>query len=103
MVAYSIWESYFPPDAVQEGQEVTAEIWVDMKDYDGYLSHDILHDLDDPGHLLVVSRWSSRQRADEVLRDYADNPKAHRANQLVSEPRRRFVARQLSGSSAPLR
>jgi hypothetical protein len=46
----------------------------------------------DPGHLLVVSRWESRERADQVLADYAGHPNALQANRLVSRPRRRFVA-----------
>jgi heme-degrading monooxygenase HmoA len=61
----------------------------------GYLGHEFLQDLDDPGHILVVSRWSSREQADATLRDYADNPDAKAANRLVSQPRRRFVARSL--------
>jgi quinol monooxygenase YgiN len=95
MAVYSIWESRFPPDAVAQGQQVTKEIWVDMGEYEGYLGHDLLEDVDDPGHLLVVSRWTSRERADQVLHDYAENPNATTANRLVAEPRRRIVARKL--------
>jgi hypothetical protein len=40
----------------------------------------------------VVSRWESRERADQVLADYAGHPNAFEANRLVSSPRRRFVA-----------
>lgn len=95
MAVYSIWESHFPPDAAEEGRQITKEIWVDMVDNDAYLGHELLEDLDDPGHLLVLSCWESRERADEALRDYADSPNADKANRLVSEPRRRVVARQL--------
>jgi heme-degrading monooxygenase HmoA len=70
-----------------------------MEDYDGYIGHELLEDIDDPGHLLVISRWTSRERADAVLRDYADNPNAMTANRLVSEPRRRTVARPLETGS----
>lgn len=54
-----------------------------------------IEDLDDSSHLLVVSRWTTRQRADEVLREYADHPNARRANELVSRPRTRFVGHAL--------
>jgi heme-degrading monooxygenase HmoA len=32
-----------------------------MTEYDGYLDRELLIDPDDPGHLLVVSRWESRE------------------------------------------
>lgn len=91
---YSIWESSFRPEAATEGLKVTEAIWQDMPGFDGYLGHELLIDADDPGHLLVVSRWTSRERADAVLREYANHPNAQAANRLVSEPRRRFVAMQ---------
>jgi heme-degrading monooxygenase HmoA len=91
MAVYSVWESYFPAAAAQEGRAVTEAIWRDMTDFDGYVTHELIEDLDDSGHLLVVSQWATRQRADEVLREYATDPNARRANELVSSPRRRFV------------
>jgi heme-degrading monooxygenase HmoA len=63
-----------------------------MPGYHGYLGHELLVDADDPGHLLVMSRWASREHADETLRQYADHPNARAANRLVAEPRRRIVA-----------
>lgn len=101
MPVYSIWESHFPPGVAEEGRRVTKRIWTDMVGYDGYIDHELVQDLDDPGHLLVISRWASRERADEVLRDYVDNPNAQAVNRLVSEPRRRIVARPLQVTSEP--
>ena len=92
MPIYSIWESRFPVAAAADGRAVTEAIWRDMPGFDGYVGHELLVDADDPGHLLVVSRWTSRERADAVLRDYAGHPNARAANRLVTEPRRRFVA-----------
>jgi quinol monooxygenase YgiN len=88
---YAVWESHFPPEEMQEGRAITEAIWRDMRQFDGYLTHELIEDLDDPGHLLVVSQWTSRQRADESLRQYANHPSAQRANELVSRPRTRFV------------
>jgi heme-degrading monooxygenase HmoA len=96
MAVYSIWESRFPPDAGAEGRAVTERIWRDMLNFEGYLGHELLQDLDDPGHLLVVSRWASRACADQVLAEYADSPNAAEANRLVTSPRRRFVAAALT-------
>jgi heme-degrading monooxygenase HmoA len=92
MEIYSIWESRFPPEAADQGLAVTQAIWADMADFDGYRDHTILVDEDDHGHLLVVSRWASREHADAVLREYSPRPNARAADRLVSQPRRRFVA-----------
>jgi heme-degrading monooxygenase HmoA len=89
---YSIWESPFPAAAAAEGLAITEAIWCDMPGYDGYVGHELLIDADDPGHLLVISQWTTRERADATLRDYAIHPNAHAANRLVAEPRHRFVA-----------
>lgn len=94
MSVYSIWESRFPPDAAKEGVEVTKAIWRDMPSFDGYLEHELVQDLDQPGHLIVVSRWESREAADAAL-SYASHPNAQLAERLVSEPRRRTVGAAL--------
>src|ERR1700722_13997833 len=92
MAVYSIWESQFPPEASAAGRAVTERIWQDMQAYQGYIGHELLAVLDDPGHLLVVSRWQSREHADQELAAYAGHPNAPEANRLVSRPRRRTVA-----------
>ena len=97
MSIYSIWESRFPATHAAEGRAVTEAIWRDMPSCDGYRSHELLIDADDPGHLLVVSQWTSREHADRSLRDYADHPNARAANGLVSEPRRRILATRVEG------
>jgi quinol monooxygenase YgiN len=92
MPIFSIWESRCPAGRAAQGREVTEAIWRDMQSFEGYLSHELLVDADDPGHLLVVSRWTSREHADESLRLYATHPNARTANSLVAEPRRRILA-----------
>jgi quinol monooxygenase YgiN len=89
---YSIWESRFDRSAADEGLLVTEAIWRDMTSYDGYLSHELLVDADEPGHLLLVSQWASREHADAALREYAGHPSAQAANRLASQPRLRFLA-----------
>jgi quinol monooxygenase YgiN len=90
MSVFSIWESRYPPDRADEGLDVTRAIWADMPPFDGYLDHEIVQDLDDPGHLIVVSRWRSRAAADAAM-SYSSHPNVGRAEALVSEPRRRTV------------
>jgi heme-degrading monooxygenase HmoA len=91
---YSIWESHFPEDCAQEGVEVTRAIWGDMPSFDGYLEHEVVQDLDQPGHLFVLSRWASREEAEAAL-VYLSHPNAQRVDELVSEPRRRTIAAAL--------
>ena len=90
MSVYSIWESRFSAGSVEEGVAVTKAIWRDMLSFDGYLEHQLIEDLDEPGHLLVVSRWSSREAADAAL-SYRSHQNAQRVSELVSEPRRRTL------------
>ena len=90
MGVYSIWESRFPAETVEEGISVTKAIWQDMLSFDGYLAHVLIQDLDEAGHLIVISRWASREAADAAM-SYASHPNARRADQLVSEPRRRTL------------
>jgi quinol monooxygenase YgiN len=97
MPIYAIWESRFPAPLAAEGRAVTEAIWRDMPCFAGYLSHELLVDIDDPGHLLVVSQWASREHADESLRLYTEHPNARAANNLVGEPRRRILATSAGG------
>jgi quinol monooxygenase YgiN len=94
MSTYSIWESRFPTETAEQGMSVTKAIWQDMPSFDCYLAHELVRDLDQPGHLIVISRWASREAADAAM-SYASHPNAKRADQLVSRPRRRTVCRPL--------
>jgi heme-degrading monooxygenase HmoA len=94
MSVYSIWESRFPAETAEEGISVTRAIWQDMLSFEGYLAHELIQDLDQRGHLIVVSHWASREAADAAM-SYASHPNAKRANELVSEPRRRTLGARL--------
>ena len=86
-----VWESRFPAANAKRGEEVTQKIWNDMRHFAGYVSHEILRDIDDAGHILVISRWSSREVADKIEEEYASHPNTILANELVPEPRRRWM------------
>src|SRR5215207_628520 len=72
---YSIWESRFPAETAGEGISVTKAIWQDMPSFDGYLAYELIQDLDQPGHLIVIGRWASREAADAAM-SYASHPNA---------------------------
>lgn len=97
MPVYVIWESRFSSARTAEGRAVTEAIWRDMQGFEGYLGHELLVDADDSGHLLVVSRWTGQERADESLRRYRSHPNARAADRLVAEPRRRILATPANG------
>ena len=65
-----------------------------MLPFEVHVSHELIQDLDQPGHLIVVSRWTSREAADAAM-SYASHPNAQRANELVNETRRRTVGAAL--------
>jgi heme-degrading monooxygenase HmoA len=90
MSIYSIWDTHYPAQVAAEGLQVTQAIWADMPPFDGYLDHEIVQDLEDDGHIIVISRWRNQQAADDAM-SYASNPNARRADRLVSEPRRRTL------------
>lgn len=94
MSVYTIWESRFPTEIAQEGIDTTQAIWRDMLSFDGYEDHELIEDLDEPGHLFVVVRWATREAADGAM-SYSSHPNARRVDQLVSEPRRRTVGKAL--------
>jgi heme-degrading monooxygenase HmoA len=91
MPVYSIWDFHYPSDNSERGLAVAEAIWADMRSFEGYLGHELVRGLDDPGHIMVVSRWRSRDCADAALVEYAGNPNAQEANHLVDRPRDRFV------------
>ena len=95
-----VWESRFAAASAEGGLEVTRKIWQDMRQYPGYVDHEIVRDLDDPGHLLVISHWASREAADTVKNRYRAHPNAVLANQLVSEPRVRWVGTRVDDGFA---
>jgi heme-degrading monooxygenase HmoA len=80
-----------PSADAEAGLDITEAIRRDMRTFAGYLDHELIRSVDDSGHLLVISRWTSREAADKVRDHYEGHPNARRATSLVREPRRRFV------------
>ncbi len=94
-----LWEARFTQGQANEGQAVIKRIWDDMTRFQGYVDHETIVDVDDPGHVVVVSHWTSRQAADRVRDEYSRNPNAVEANRLAVEPRRRIVGATVDQAS----
>lgn len=95
-----LWESHFAAAGAEGGLEVTRKIWQDMCQFPGYVDHEIVRDLDDPGHLLVISHWTSREAVETVKNRYGGHPNVLLLNRLAAQPRRRWLAAQVESSSA---
>jgi len=93
-----LWELHFRPASAEGGLEVTRKIWQDMRQFPGYVDHEIVRDLDNPGHLLVISHWTSREALETVKNRYGGHPNVLLANQLASEPRRRWIGLRVEDS-----
>jgi heme-degrading monooxygenase HmoA len=66
-----VWETWLKPGAEAEGLRITRQIWSDMQRVDGYVSHQLFVDQDAARHLLLVSRWRTREAADRSKAEYA--------------------------------
>ncbi len=91
MSVKSVFEFKFPAPSREEGISLAEAIGNDMPPLDGYLDHEVIQDVTDPGHLMVNTRWSSRQQADAVLSAYINDAKIKRATELLSGPPSGFV------------
>jgi quinol monooxygenase YgiN len=91
MVVTVVWETWLNPGAETEGFNLTRQIWSDMRHFEGYISHRLLVDQDNQGHLLVISQWQSREAADRIRDEYAGSETVRRLTPLLSAPRERWV------------
>lgn len=66
-----------------------------MLSFPDYEYHEIIQDIDDPGHLLVLIKWLSREDADRGREQYASTPNASLRDSLISECPLRFVGQAL--------
>ncbi len=91
MAVKSMFEFKFPARAREEGLRLARAIGNDMPPLDGYLDHEIIQNVADAGHVMVNTRWASREQADAVLASYNDDPKIKKANELLPGGPRGFV------------
>ena len=90
-----IWETWLKEGAEVEGLLITRQIWSDMQQVDGYVSHQLLVDQDAANHLLLVSRWRTREEADRIKDEYAKSAAGSktvpRLKPLLARERGRWV------------
>ena len=86
-----VWDTWLKSDAMEEGLSLTRRIWSDMQGFEGYISHVILVDQDEVGHILVVSEWKNRDIPDRLRTEYASAEPVQRLLPLLARPRDRWV------------
>jgi quinol monooxygenase YgiN len=93
-----VWETWLKRGAEEEGLALTRRTWSDMTRFAGSVSHVILRDVDEKGHLLVVSEWTSREAADRTREAYATAEPVQLITPLLVKPRNRGVFLRDSGT-----
>ena len=53
-------EFFIKPELIEDALTLLAEVLPDTRRYAGCQTLETVTDLDDPGHIMVVERWASR-------------------------------------------
>ncbi len=96
MAVKSIFDFKFPAEAAKDGLRLAQAIGNDMPPFEGYLDHEIIQDVADPGHILVNTRWASREQAEAVLGSYQQDDKIKEAEKLVPGGPQGFIGEVLT-------
>ena len=91
MTVKSMFDYRFPAEHVDEGYVLAQGIGADMIPLAGYLDHEIVRDVKDPGHMMINTRWESEEAAWAVLDRYRHSDKIKRATDLMGKESPGFV------------
>lgn len=86
-----IWDNWLNPGVEEEGLRLTRQVWSDMRAFDGYISHQLFIDQNDPKHIIALGNWRSEEYADAVLAKYKDSETIRQLLPLLARPRERWV------------
>jgi quinol monooxygenase YgiN len=73
MAITSVLDMQLPPDAPADAETRISAILSQTRARPGFLSADVVRDLDDPRHLVVIEVWESLE-ADEAYRAWRATP-----------------------------
>ena len=91
MTVKSMFDYRFPAEHIDEGFLLVRGIGADMIPLSGYLDHEIVRDVKDPGHMMVNTHWESEEAAWAVLSRYRHDDKIKRATDLMGKESPGFV------------
>lgn len=83
MSAASVFEFRFGPEQADEGVELARRIGADMPPTEGYIRHDVVQDVADAGHVVVITHWHHQAQGEAVLKHYIRDAKVERATELA--------------------
>ena len=99
MSVKSMFDFKFPEAKQEEGLAISLGIGHDMTVLDGYVDHEVIQDVKDPGHLMVNTLWASQAQSDAVLSKYQSDPKIQQATALIGGSPSGFVGTLLPKSA----
>ncbi len=78
-------EVHFDQDHLVDGPALLAEILEDTRAFDGCLGIEVLTDIADPAHVVVVELWESNEH-DLAYRAWRAGPGASDLGSVLAEP-----------------
>lgn len=85
MRAASVFDFRFKAADAEEGERLATAVGGDMSATEGYIRHDVIGDVQDPGHFAVVTYWHEQAQGEAVLGVYINDDKIERATRLIGE------------------
>lgn len=86
-----VWDTWLKAGEEEQGLELTRRIWQDMRSFEGYVSHQLLYDVDAPSHVIALGVWRSREDADRIREIYKDSDVIAQLLPLLLRPRERWI------------
>ena len=83
MSAVSIFDFKFSAETAVEGVELATAVGGDMPATEGYIRHEVIRDIADAGHVVVITFWHEQAQGEAVLADYIKDAKIVRVTELA--------------------
>ena len=96
-----VWDTWLKPGTEAEGLTLTRRIGSDMRNLEGFLSHQNFVDQDALGHILVFAKWRGREDADRVREKYKDSETIRQLTPLLARPRDRWITQEDEPAMSP--
>jgi quinol monooxygenase YgiN len=94
-----IWDTWLENGSEEEGLRLTRQVWSDMRSFEGYVSHQLYVDQDEPAHIIAVGQWRSGADADSVRDKYRHSETIRQLSARLARPRERWVTSEEGGIS----